>query len=61
MHCIFGKKVYTGKSILEEGYVVFRGQTIEGILKAPKGELLGKYAVVTPAFIDPHSHIVHAG
>jgi len=57
MHCLFGEKIYTGKSILEEGYVVFRGQKIEGISKTPKDELLGKYAVVTPAFIDPHSHI----
>jgi imidazolonepropionase-like amidohydrolase len=57
MHCVFGKKIYTGTSVLEEGYLIFRGQSIEGISKKPKGEQLGKYAFVTPAFIDPHSHI----
>jgi imidazolonepropionase-like amidohydrolase len=57
MNCIFGKTIYTGKSVLEEGYLVFSGQKIVGISKTPKGERLGKYACVTPAFIDPHSHI----
>jgi imidazolonepropionase-like amidohydrolase len=57
MKCIFGKKIYTGKSILENGYLVFSGQKIVEILKTPKGERLGKYPFLTPAFIDPHSHI----
>lgn len=57
MHCVFGKRIYTGKSVLEEGWLVFRGQNIVGISKTPKGDILGNYAWVTPAFIDPHSHI----
>jgi imidazolonepropionase-like amidohydrolase len=57
MYSIFGKKIYTGNSVLDQGYLVFRGQEIEGISKTRKGELLGSYACVTPAFIDPHSHI----
>lgn len=57
MNCIFGKKIYTGKSVLEEGYLVFSGQKIVGISRTLRGEMLGKYACVTPAFIDPHSHI----
>jgi len=57
MNCVFGKKIYTGNSVLEEGYLVFSGQKIVGLSKTPKGEMLGKYACVTPAFIDPHSHI----
>jgi imidazolonepropionase-like amidohydrolase len=57
MKCIFGKKIYTGKSILENAFLVFSGQKIVEISKTPKGELLGKYPFVTPAFIDPHSHI----
>ena len=57
MNCIFGKKIYTGESVLQDGYLVFRGEKIVGISKTRDGELLGKYGFVTPAFIDPHSHI----
>lgn len=57
MKCVYGKKIYTGKSVLEEGYLIFSSQTIEALSKTPKGELLGKYPVITPAFIDAHSHI----
>jgi imidazolonepropionase-like amidohydrolase len=63
MNCIYGEKIYTGKRILEKGYLVFDGRRIEGISKARKGELLGKCPVLTPTFIDAHSHIgmVRAG
>jgi imidazolonepropionase-like amidohydrolase len=57
MNCIFGKKIYTGKSVLEKGYLVFSEQTIGEVSKTPKGEPAGEYPFVTPAFIDPHSHI----
>jgi imidazolonepropionase-like amidohydrolase len=57
MNCVYGKKIYTGKSVAEEGYLVFNGQRIAGLSKSPRGGLLGKYPVITPAFIDAHSHI----
>ena len=57
MNCIFAKLLYTGTSVLKDTYVLFSGQTISGISKTKKGDLLGKYDVITPAFIDPHSHI----
>ena len=57
MDSIKAKVVYTGKSIVENAYLSFEGQTITGISKTKKGSLLGKFAVLTPAFIDPHSHI----
>jgi len=57
MNCVFAKILYTGKSVLKNTYVLFSGQTISGISKSPKGKLLGKHNVITPAFIDPHSHI----
>jgi imidazolonepropionase-like amidohydrolase len=57
MKSIYGKMIYTGNSIVEEGYLVFDGQMVRGIARAAKGELLGKYPVLTPAFIDAHSHI----
>jgi len=57
MNCVYGKKIYTGKSVVEEEYLVFDGKEISGLSKSPRGTLLGKYPVLTPAFIDAHSHI----
>jgi imidazolonepropionase-like amidohydrolase len=57
MNCVFAETIYTGKSIVSDAYLVFNGQKITGISKTAKGRLLGKFRVLTPAFIDPHSHI----
>jgi imidazolonepropionase-like amidohydrolase len=57
MNCIFAETIYTGKSIVSNAYLVFNGQKISGISKTANGQLLGKFNVLTPAFIDPHSHI----
>ena len=57
MNCVFAKTIYTGKSIVYDRHLVFNGKAISGISKSAKGELLGHFDVVTPAFIDPHSHI----
>jgi len=57
MNCIFAKTIYTGKSIVSDGFLVFDGQKITGLAKSAQGQLLGEFNVVTPAFIDPHSHI----
>ncbi len=57
MKSVYGKMIYTGNSVVEEGYLVFDGPIVTGIAKAAKGELVGKYPVLTPAFIDAHSHI----
>ena len=57
MNCVFAKTIYTGKSIVYDKHLIFNGKNISGISKSAKGELLGHFDVVTPAFIDPHSHI----
>ena len=57
MNSIFAKTVYTGKSIVTNSHLVFKGNQVTGISKKAKGRLLGKFEVLTPAFIDPHSHI----
>jgi imidazolonepropionase-like amidohydrolase len=57
MNCIFAETIYTGKSIASNAYLVFNGQKIVGISKTSRGQLLGKFSILTPAFIDPHSHI----
>jgi len=57
MNSIYAKTIYTGKTIQKNSYVVFNGKTVVGISEKKKGKLLGKYPVITPAFIDAHSHI----
>jgi imidazolonepropionase-like amidohydrolase len=57
MNCVRGKKIYTGKKVVKDAYVVFDGKKMVGVSKEKKGGLLGSFAVVTPAFVDPHSHI----
>jgi len=57
MNSVFAKKIYTGTSLIENAYLVFNKNTIIGISKEKKGVVLGRFPVVTPAIIDPHSHI----
>jgi imidazolonepropionase-like amidohydrolase len=57
MNCIRAGMIYTGKSVVKDAYLLFDGRTLAGISKARKGKLLGRFAAVTPAFIDAHSHI----
>ncbi len=63
MNCVYAKTVYTGKSILDDAFLVFNKSKITSISKTERGTLLGKFPVLTPAFVDPHSHIgmVRAG
>ncbi|MCD4690480.1 amidohydrolase family protein [bacterium] len=56
-NCIHAKKIYTGKKIVENAYVVFEGEKVRGISTTKKGKLVGRFDTITPAFIDPHSHI----
>ncbi|MEW6426932.1 MAG: amidohydrolase family protein [Thermodesulfobacteriota bacterium] len=55
--CIFAKKLYTGREVQTDVYLAFAGKSIKAVGKKAVGEVTGEYAVVTPAFIDPHSHI----
>jgi imidazolonepropionase-like amidohydrolase len=57
MKSIFGTKIYTGTSLVENAYLVFNNTTISGISKKKTGTVLGRFPVITPAFIDPHTHI----
>ncbi len=57
MNYIHAKTVYTGKSVIENAYLLFTGQKIANVSKTKQGKPLGEFAVLTPAFIDPHSHI----
>jgi imidazolonepropionase-like amidohydrolase len=57
MNSVFAKTIYTGKSVVSNSYLAFNKKTITGISKSKKGQVIGKFAALTPAFIDPHSHI----
>ena len=57
MNSVRGKVVYTGRSVVEDACVQFEGDAIRGVAPRPAGEVLGEFAVITPAFVDPHSHI----
>jgi imidazolonepropionase-like amidohydrolase len=57
MKCVYAKIIYTGKTIRENAYLNFSGNKISGISASITGELIGEFEVITPAFIDPHSHI----
>lgn len=57
MNYISAKKIYTGKKVLSNTNIIFSGKTISAISKSKKGRSLGECAVITPAFVDPHSHI----
>ena len=57
MNCVFAKIIYTGQSLNENAFLQIKNDQIAGISKTAGGRLLGKFDVITPAFIDPHSHI----
>ena len=57
MKTLLGHLVYTGTDVLKNAYVNFEGHTIVSVTDMPVGDLVGEYPVITPAFIDAHSHI----
>jgi imidazolonepropionase-like amidohydrolase len=57
MNSVFAKQVYTGKTVVENTYLVFTEKGIVALSKNKKGTVLGEFQTLTPAFVDPHSHI----
>ena len=57
MNYISAKTIYTGKKVLSNANLLFSGKKISAVSKTKTGRNLGKFNVLTPAFIDPHSHI----
>lgn len=59
MNYLFADQLYTGIDLKDQVYLSFKGTTIQGVSKRKpsQGKLIGRFPVVTPAFIDPHSHI----
>ncbi|MBN2126716.1 MAG: amidohydrolase family protein [Deltaproteobacteria bacterium] len=54
---VFAKLIYTGKALVQDAHLQFDGREILGVSRTRKGALLGRFEVLTPAFIDAHSHI----
>ena len=54
---VFTNQLFTGRTVKKDVYLIFDGSTIQQVSAAKKGKLIGEYPVITPAFIDPHSHI----
>jgi imidazolonepropionase-like amidohydrolase len=54
---VFAETLYTGDEVVRNVHLVFEGNRVKGVSKEVKGDFLGKFPVVTPAFIDAHCHI----
>jgi imidazolonepropionase-like amidohydrolase len=57
MTCIHADTIYTGRAVLENAYLCFDDHLIAGVSRRKRGTVAAEYPVLTPAFIDPHSHI----
>ena len=57
MKSVFAETLYTGSEIARNVHLLFEGASVKGVSKEKQGEFLGKFAVITPAFIDAHCHI----
>jgi imidazolonepropionase-like amidohydrolase len=56
MPAIHARLMYTGREVLEDAAIAWEGQTIVAVGDA-RADVVGEYAVVTPAIIDAHCHI----
>jgi imidazolonepropionase-like amidohydrolase len=57
MECIHAKTLYTGRAVLRDAYLLFEGERLAGVSSVARGKRVGAFPVVTPAFVDAHSHI----
>jgi imidazolonepropionase-like amidohydrolase len=54
---VFAETLYTGDEVVKNVHLNFESAVVKGVSMEAKGEFLGKYPVITPAFIDAHCHI----
>ena len=57
MKSLFAETLYTGDEVVRNIHLLYEGNVVKGTSMEPKGELIGRFPVVTPAFIDAHCHI----
>lgn len=56
MPAVRANTIYTGRQVVEGAAIHWEGDRIASVGEA-SGDVLGEYAVITPALIDAHSHI----
>ncbi|WP_291318262.1 amidohydrolase family protein [Desulfonatronospira sp.] len=63
MQCVRADTIYTGRQVVQDACLAFDDSGIVGVFPEVYGEIIRECRVITPAFIDPHSHIgmVRAG
>jgi imidazolonepropionase-like amidohydrolase len=54
---VFAEALYTGNGVVRNVHLHFEESVVKGVSPELKGELIGKFPAVTPAFIDAHCHI----
>jgi imidazolonepropionase-like amidohydrolase len=54
---LFAETLYTGDEVLRNIHLLYEGSVVKGTSMEPRGEFLGRFPVVTPAFVDAHCHI----
>lgn len=57
MKSIKASVIYTGRTVLQDYYLLFDASKVIDVTGSCKGELAGECRVITPAFVDVHSHI----
>jgi imidazolonepropionase-like amidohydrolase len=57
MKCVRADVVFTGRAVERDRYLIFEGNLLRGLSPRPRGTQIGECAVMTPAFVDAHSHI----
>ncbi len=57
MRCVKAELIYTGTGLVKDAFVILNDAKVAGISSEMQGELINECKVITPAFIDPHSHI----
>jgi len=57
MQSVKAEVLYTGTCVVNGAYLAFEEGEVTGVFDEPRGEVIGQYPVLTPALIDPHSHI----
>ncbi|MGA2377860.1 MAG: amidohydrolase family protein [Spirochaetia bacterium] len=57
MKSLFAETLYTGDELLRNIHLLYEGSVVKGTSMEPRGEFIGRFPVVTPAFIDAHCHI----
>lgn len=57
MKCVYARTLYDGRKVMKDVYLSWDGTRVTGVSHARRGREAGRFDAVTPALVDPHSHI----